>query len=106
MLPDVKHVGGLAEAKRIAELADVARVWVAPHNPAGPIATRVSAELACTLPNLSHLEFAWGETGFRSALLDPPERVVDGQLELPSGPGFGVTLNERVLAEHAFDPNP
>jgi len=104
ILPDVKHVGGLAEAKRIAELAEVARVWVAPHNPAGPIATRVSAELACTLPNLSHLEFAWGEADFRGALLDPPERVVDGQLELPSGPGFGVTLNEEVLSRHGFDP--
>lgn len=104
ILPDVKHVGGLAEAKRIAELAELHRVWVAPHNPAGPIATRVSAELSATLPNLSHLEFAWGEADFRSQLLDPPERIVEGHLELPSGPGYGVALNERVLREHAFDP--
>jgi galactonate dehydratase len=104
LLPDVKHVGGLSEAKRIAELAEVARVWVAPHNPAGPIATRVSAELAATLPNLNHLELAWGEASFRSALLDPPEKIADGFLELPPGPGFGVTLNEAVLAEHSFDP--
>ena len=51
-----------------------------------------------------HLEYAWGEVPFRSTLLDPLERNVDGQLELPLGPGFGAQLNAAALAEHGFDP--
>jgi len=51
-----------------------------------------------------HLEYAWGEVAFRSALLEPAERIVDGALELPSGPGFGAQLNAALLAEHGFDP--
>lgn len=104
ILPDVKHVGGLSEAKKIAELAEAARVWVSPHNPAGPVATRVSAELAATLPNLGHLEYAWGEVDFRATLLEPAERIVEGSLELPEAPGYGVALAEGVLQRHGFDP--
>jgi galactonate dehydratase len=104
VMPDVKHCGGLEEARRIAALAEAARLHVSPHNPAGPIATLVSAHLAATLTNFVHLEYAWGEVPYRAQLLDPPERIVAGQLELPAGAGFGAQLNESLLAEHGFDP--
>ncbi|MET0389773.1 MAG: mandelate racemase/muconate lactonizing enzyme family protein, partial [Polyangiales bacterium] len=104
VMPDIKHCGGLDEARRIAALAESARLHVSPHNPAGPVATLASAHLAGTLTHFAHLEYAWGEVPFREALLDPPERIIDGQLELPLGPGFGAQLNEALIAEHAFDP--
>ena len=103
VMPDIKHCG-LHEARRIAALAEAARLSVSPHNPAGPVATLVSAHLAATLTNFVHLEYAWGEVAFRSALLEPAERIVDGALELPSGPGFGAQLSAALLAEHGFDP--
>lgn len=101
---DVKHCGGLGEARRIAALAEAARLHVSPHNPAGPVATLASAHVAATLHNFVHLEYAWGEVPFRASLLDPPESIVEGALELPTGPGFGAQLNEAALAEHGFDP--
>jgi galactonate dehydratase len=103
LMPDVKHCGGLEEARRISALAEAARLSVSPHNPAGPVATLVSAHLAATLTNFVHLEFPWGEVPFRAAVLDPPEKIVDGHLELPLGPGFGAQLNPALFAEHGFD---
>jgi len=104
VMPDVKHCGGLAVAQKVAALAEAGRLWVSPHNPAGPVATLASAHLAATLPNFTHLEYAWGEVAFRAELLDPPERIVAGELALPAGPGLGARLNPDVLAEHSFDP--
>jgi len=104
VMPDLKHCGGFAVARQVAALAEAGRLWVSPHNPAGPVATLASAHLSATLPNFVHLEYAWGEVAFRAELLEPHERIVLGELELPLGPGLGARLNEDVLADHAFDP--
>ena len=105
IMPDVKHCGGLWEGRKIAALAETAGLTVSPHNPSGPIAALVSAHLAATLPNFSHLEYAWGEVPWRASLTDPPEQILDGALVLPGGPGLGVTLDEATLAERGFDPS-
>ena len=104
IMPDVKHCGGLLEARKIAALAEAAGQAISPHNPAGPVATLASAHLAASLANFSHLEYAWGEVPWRAALLDPPETIVAGHLKLPTTPGLGARLDEAALAEHAHDP--
>jgi galactonate dehydratase len=104
IMPDVKHCGGLWEGKKIAAMAEAARVMVSPHNPSGPIATLASAHLAATLPNFSRLEYAWGEVPWRAALTRPAEAVVGGELPVPQAPGLGATLDPAVLEAHGFDP--
>ena len=104
IMPDVKHCGGLWAGRKIAALAEAAGIAVSPHNPSGPIAALASAHLAATLPNLSLLEYAWGEVPWRAALVGPAETIVGGQLVLPEGPGLGATLDAAVLREHTFDP--
>lgn len=104
IMPDVKHCGGLWEGKKIATMAEAARVMVSPHNPSGPIATLASAHLAATLPNFSRLEYAWGEVPWRSALTAPSESVAGGELAIPQAPGLGATLEPAMLEEHGFDP--
>ena len=104
IMPDVKHCGGLWEGKKIAAMAEAARVMVSPHNPSGPIATLASAHLAATLPNFSRLEYAWGEVPWRAALTTPSETIVDGELAVPQAPGLGATLDPAMLEEHGFDP--
>ena len=39
---------------------------------------------------------AWGEVGWRGALVQPTERFVGGTIAVPSRPGFGITLNEEL----------
>jgi galactonate dehydratase len=103
IMPDVKHCGGLWEGKKLAALAEAARVMVSPHNPSGPVATLASAHLAATLPNFSRLEYAWGEVPWRPVLTNPPETIANGELAIPQTPGLGATLDRAVLEEHAVN---
>ena len=100
LMPDVKHDGGLMETKIIAEAARMSQQLVAPHNPAGPVATAATAQVISTVANFSVLEYAYGEVSWRAELLDPPEQIENGFLLLPVGPGLGHTLNRKVLGRH------
>ena len=101
IMPDVKHCGGLAEARQIATIADLHGVSVSPHNPSGPVSTAASVQLCASMSNFDILEFQWGEVPWRGELLDPPERFENGAIRVPNAPGFGVSLNEALAREHA-----
>lgn len=101
VMPDVKHCGGLIEARRIAALADLHGVLVSPHNPSGPVSTAVSVQLCAAMGNFDLLEYQWGEVAWRGELVDPPERFVDGTIAVADGPGFGIELNDALAREHA-----
>ncbi len=101
IMPDVKHCGGLHEARKIAAVAELDGVAVSPHNPSGPVATAASAQLCAGLPNFEILEMQWGEAAWRGDLVDPPERFEDGSIAVPEGPGLGVELNAAVARAHA-----
>lgn len=100
LMPDVKHDGGLMETKRIAGAARMCQLLVAPHNPAGPLATAATAQVISTVTNFSILEYAWGEVDWRADLLDPPERIEDGHLLLSQEPGLGHRLNSTTVEKH------
>ena len=102
IMPDIKHCGGLLEAFRIAAVAEANGVKVSPHNPSGPVSTAASVALCAALPNFEILEYQWGEQPWRSNLVVPNERFVNGAININNSPGFGITFNERVLAEHRF----
>lgn len=100
IMPDVKHDGGLMETRQIAAAARMKGILVAPHQPAGPVATAATANVVSTLSNFYILEHAWGEVDWRASLLDPPERIEEGYLVLSDEPGIGHTLNEEVAQAH------
>ena len=102
IMPDIKHCGGLLEAFRIAAVAEANGVKVSPHNPSGPVSTAASVALCAAIPNFEILEYQWGEQPWRSNLVVPNERFVNGAINISNSPGFGITFNERVLAEHRF----
>lgn len=100
IMPDVKHCGGILELSEIAASARMHQVLVAPHNPAGPLSTAATGQVAATWPNFYILEYAWGEVDWRADLLDPPERIEDGHLLLSQEPGLGHRLNPAVVDAH------
>jgi len=100
IMPDVKHNGGLLESQQIAAAARMGQLLVAPHNPSGPVASAATAQLFSTVPNFYILEHAWGEVEWRADLLDPPERIEQGELVLPEGPGLGHRLNPDLVEQH------
>ncbi|MBT5326137.1 MAG: mandelate racemase/muconate lactonizing enzyme family protein [Gemmatimonadetes bacterium] len=100
LMPDVKHAGGITECRRIAALAEMAQMPIAPHSPAGPVSTMAGVHLAATVANFTVLEHAFGEVAWRGELVRPAENIVDGFITVPDAPGLGIELDEAVLAAH------
>ena len=97
IMPDVKHCGGLLELTRIAAVAAEDGVMVAPHNPSGPVSTAATIHACAGIRNVNFLELQYGEVSWRSECVTPAERFVNGTIQIPDRPGFGVALNTDVV---------
>ena len=100
IMPDVTRCGGPSELKRIATMAEVYNVLVAPHNPNGPLSTLAAAHVCATLPNFFRLEFMFTDVPWRDTVISHPLDVQDGHLRLSDRPGLGVDLVEAEMEAH------
>ncbi len=92
--PDLCHAGGITEVRLIAGMAEAYYADVAPHNPLGPISLAAGVQMSASIPNfLCQEQVSLGE-----GYLKQPFRVRDGFLELPTGPGLGIELDENAMA--------
>jgi galactonate dehydratase len=91
--PDLCHAGGLTECRIIAGMAEAYYASVAPHNPLGPISLAAGVQLAASIPNfLCQEQVSLGE-----GYIKQPFTVREGFLELPTGPGLGIELDDNAL---------
>jgi L-alanine-DL-glutamate epimerase-like enolase superfamily enzyme len=103
--PDVCHAGGILEMKKIGILAETYRVQMAPHNPQSNVSTMASLHVDATTPACTIQESARGGAPWIAELFDGlGPTIKNGYAELPSRPGLGVTLNEKVAAAHPYKP--
>jgi galactonate dehydratase len=102
VMPDVKVCGGMLEMKKIAALAEGARLITSPHGPASPVGNVSAAHVMATVPNFNILEFSYGEVPWRAELIDPPEQITSGALPLYARPGLGIKLNQKTATKHAI----
>jgi galactonate dehydratase len=98
--PDVSHVGGLGEAKRIAALAHGSFLPICPHNPLGPIANAMTLHLAAAIPNCPWLETMVTDVPWRSEIVRETVVIASGAMLVPDGPGLGVDIDEKACAAH------
>src|SRR5690606_34323677 len=81
--PDVGHVGGILEARKLAATAETHYTLIAPHNVGGPVLTAASLHLAGCTPNFKILEhfndFADAEV---AQVVRGGPQVVDGYFQL------------------------
>jgi galactonate dehydratase len=103
---DLTHVGGFSEARRVAALADVHRVALAPHNPTGPVSTAASIEFGFSQPGYVICEAVHNDVPWRADVVSEGFTVErDGRIVRPSErPGLGVELDEAEIAKHPFEP--
>ncbi len=102
--PDLSF-NGISGIRKIAALAETYYVALAPHHDGGPIATAAALHLAASIPNffIQQIPFPKAEEDrrMRAALISRPvEEVKDGFVELPSGPGLGISVNEDALQKY------
>jgi D-galactarolactone cycloisomerase len=100
--PSITKVGGISEFRKIVALAQAANVPIAPHSfyfgPGLAATLHVAASFGGHLP----VEFPTGE--LETPFLTEPIRARDGQVDVPSGPGLGVEVNEEAIRRHPYAP--
>jgi len=100
--PDLCHVGGFSEARKIAAMADTVGVGIAPHNPLGPLAGVAALHFDVATPNFVIQEEMSGAVPWYHEVVDGPIRVQDGHWLVPERSGLGVEIDEAVAKKHPF----
>jgi len=93
--PDMCHAGGITEVRLIAGMAEAYYASIAPHNPLGPISLAAGVQLAASIPNFLIQE----QVSLGEGYIKNPFKVSNGYLELPTGPGLGVELDDNLMAD-------
>ncbi|KAJ9110196.1 hypothetical protein QFC20_003048 [Naganishia adeliensis] len=106
--PDISHAGGISETRRIANMAETYDIGVAPHCPLGPIAFAASLQIAFSTPNFLICEMSWkmhynaGPFDLFTYLKNPEVfDVKNGAVELLTGAGLGIELDEELIRKNA-----
>jgi galactonate dehydratase len=104
--PDCCHTGGITQMRKIATLAEAYHVPIAPHCTASFLGIAASLHVAASVPFLLIHEFYPDNQGFnpKGTLRMPYQLDKDGYIGLPPGPGLGVEVDEKLLAEAAKRP--
>jgi galactonate dehydratase len=101
VMPDVQKCGGIGEAQRIANIANVHYVPFAPHMVGSPYALMASAHICASVPNFLMLESNQRTiSGWNGILVDPPV-IKNGFLKVSDKPGIGLELIEDGLRKYA-----
>jgi galactonate dehydratase len=98
-------LNGITAIRRMAAIAETYYVAAAPYHDGGPVATAAALHLAASLPNFFiqqiPLAEAEGDRRMRADIAGAPvETVKDGFAALPTGPGLGITVNEKALEKY------
>ena len=95
--PDMAKAGGLLEGRRIADLADMYYIPIAPHNIGSPVQTVANCHVMAAVPNFLVLEFHHLDNAFWEGIINEGPLIQEGHINVPNLPGLGVTLNEDLL---------
>jgi len=93
---------GFHQAKKIADLAETFEVNCAPHNYYSHLATFIAAQWCAAIPNARILELDVDDVPWRDELVTAVPEISDGELRVPTGPGWGVEVREDVLLAHPW----
>ncbi len=98
---DIPKSGGLFEAKRISDLADLYGIWTACHNPASAVGTIASAHAAASVRNFRVHELAGGRDPWTFELVTHEGPFFDkGHFVIQDKPGLGIDLDPDVAKAH------
>ncbi len=89
---------GLNESLKIASMADVYEINVAPHNFYGHLCSAISATFSASRAEFPrHGDRYRQRTVARRVLYRPYPTIENGEFVLPNGPGWGIDVNEKAV---------
>lgn len=104
--PDVSHAGGITETRKIAAMAEAYDIALAPHCPLGPVALAACLQIDAVSYNAFIQEQSLGiHYNTTNDVLDYVAEGAfnyhDGMIDIPTGPGLGIDVNEDYVRERA-----
>jgi galactonate dehydratase len=91
---------GLLESLHVAAACAAYDVNVAVHNCYSPLATAIAAAFCAAVPNLHMLEYDVDEVPWNADFITQSLDIQHGELNVPSGPGWGTDVNEAEVRAH------
>ena len=102
-MPDLQKCGGISEGQRIANLASLYYIPIAPHMVASPLGAMASCHCCASVPNFLCLEWHWISRWDRwNELIEEEPLIKDGYITVSDKPGIGVTLIEDAVKKDAI----
>ncbi|MBI3411074.1 MAG: mandelate racemase/muconate lactonizing enzyme family protein [Planctomycetes bacterium] len=100
---DLAHCGGILAGKKIAAMADVQDLRVAPHCSIGPIALAAALHFDMSTPNFMIQEaFEEFDVPWRKDLVGGWSAVRNGEFILTEKPGLGLDIDEKALQDRPY----
>jgi galactonate dehydratase len=105
---DMNHVGGITALWKVAAMAGISSISMAPHACEGPIGMLASLHVDASIPNFLIQECCGNATPtLRDKVWEewfgfPAMRMVNGKYPLPDKPGLGFELTEDALRKYPF----
>jgi L-alanine-DL-glutamate epimerase-like enolase superfamily enzyme len=100
--PDVCYVGGFTRALEVAALAAAAGLPCTPHSANHSLVLVFTLHLLAAIPNPgSYVEFSIepdDDYPWQVGMYEPRPRVVEGNVQVPEGPGWGVVISPEWLS--------
>ena len=106
--PDVCAAGGLTECKKIAAMASAHWIQCIPHAWGSVIGMAATLHFLASLPDCPSclvpisplLEYEQTFNPFRDELSEIPITHSRGIVDVPKGPGLGISVNEKVIEKY------
>ncbi len=91
---------GIWQSLKIAAMAEAFEVNVAPHNFYGHLSTYMGAHFCAAVPNFRIMEIDIDDVPWKDDMVTNVPEIENGQLKLPSGPGWSTELDEEAIRAH------
>lgn len=97
IMPDLQKCGGLLEGRKIADMAHVYNIPVAPHCVVSPIGYMASCHVCAAIPNFLVLEWHWiSRLQAWKDFVKEGEIIEKGYVTVTDRPGIGVEMNDEA----------
>jgi L-alanine-DL-glutamate epimerase-like enolase superfamily enzyme len=98
--PDICYLGGLSRTLHVAKLAQHAGLSCVPHSSNHSLVMVFTLHMMGALANAGpYAEFSVEPQLTTSGFYGPRLEAVDGKVQIPAGPGWGVTIDSDWLAQ-------
>jgi L-alanine-DL-glutamate epimerase-like enolase superfamily enzyme len=98
--PDLSRCGGLTVGRQIADFAGRRQIDCVPHAWLTDLLKAASLHLNAYTMNSLYLEYNVSTASLLNTLCVEPIRMQDGYVPVPTGPGLGVEVDEKIVEEY------